>query len=78
MLSRLLPLLLLAPLAAAAATPVTVQPLGELLITVEDSAPATLLARNQPQLAAEINALITENPEAQNAKTIATTPTSAT
>lgn len=54
----MLPLLLLLPLCAAAATPVTTAPLGDLLIPVEHSAPATLLARNNPALAAEISARI--------------------
>lgn len=58
MLTRLPLLLLLLPLSAAAATPVTTAPLGGLLTPLEDSAPATLLARNTPQLAAEISARV--------------------
>lgn len=49
---------LLLPTGALAATPVTTAPLGELLTPVEHSAPATLLARNTPALAAQISARI--------------------
>jgi RND family efflux transporter MFP subunit len=51
-------LLLLFPLSASAATPVTTSLLGELLIPVEHSAPATLLAQNSPDLAAEVSARV--------------------
>lgn len=59
---RLIPLLLLAPLAAGAATPVTTAPLTELLLADERSAPATLVAANSPALAAEISARIDHIP----------------
>ena len=53
-------------LPSAAAEPVNVRtvPLGQVLTTPVYSAPATVVARNQPRLAAEIDARIIELPAA--------------
>lgn len=60
-MTRLLLVLLLAAGASAshaAAVPVTTAALGELLEQPQNSAPATVIARNSPSLSAEINARI--------------------
>lgn len=54
--------LLMLPLAATAATPVTVKPFSDLAITAEQRAPATVEALNAPELAAEISARLEELP----------------
>jgi RND family efflux transporter MFP subunit len=51
-------------ISATVAAPVSVRtlPLGELLVEPQFSAPATVMARNQPQVAAEIDARVTAFP----------------
>jgi RND family efflux transporter MFP subunit len=56
--SRLVPVLLLWPLLAAAGVPVTTASLAELVSRPVYSAPASVVARNTPALASEINARI--------------------
>lgn len=51
-----------APLGVSAATPVTTSTLGELLQQSDNSAPATVIARNSPSLSAEITARIERIP----------------
>jgi RND family efflux transporter MFP subunit len=61
---KALPLLVLLAWSAAvsAAVPVTTQPLGELLLVAEHNVPATVLAQNAPELAAELNARVVALP----------------
>jgi RND family efflux transporter MFP subunit len=54
--------LALAGAAAAEPVRVAVVPLGEVLFTREHSAPATVVARNAPQLAAEVDARVVRSP----------------
>lgn len=59
-IARIVPALLLAiiPAASQGAVPVTTAPLSQLLSTPQLSAPATVVARNQPTIASEISARI--------------------
>jgi len=58
----LVPALWLLPSLGVAAVPVTTAPLGSLLVTPELSAPASVVARNSPTLASEIDARIESIP----------------
>lgn len=59
---RLALLLLLTPLTAGAATPVTTAPLSQLLVQAEHSAPGIVVTHNSPALSAEISARIDQIP----------------
>lgn len=61
-MKRLIPLLLLWPLMAAAGVPVTIARLSDLVARPEYSAPAAVVARNTPALSSEINARIESLP----------------
>lgn len=61
-MKRLIPLILLWPLTAAAGLPVTIARLSDLVSRPEYSAPAAVVARNTPALSSEINARIESLP----------------